>query len=85
MADGMTDDYPEQIKSLRAKLGLTQVALAKRLGVSFPTVNRWENGKSRPSQLSWQAILDLRARYKIVLTFLLRKYCIIPFRVKFMV
>ncbi|MFA4943393.1 MAG: helicase-related protein [Lentisphaeria bacterium] len=55
----MTDDYPEQIKGLRAKLGLTQVALAERLGVSFPTVNRWENGKSRPSQLSWQAILDL--------------------------
>ena len=59
MVDGMTDDYPKQIKSLRAKLGLTQVALAERLGVSFPTVNRWENGKSRPSQLSWQAILDL--------------------------
>ncbi|NLZ63879.1 MAG: helix-turn-helix domain-containing protein, partial [Lentisphaerae bacterium] len=55
----MTDDYPEQIKSLRAKLGLTQVALAERLGVSFPTVNRWENGKARPSQLSWQALLDL--------------------------
>ncbi len=59
MTERMTDDYPEQIKSLRAKLGLTQVALAERLGVSFPTVNRWENGKSRPSQLSWQALLDL--------------------------
>ena len=59
MANRLTDDYPEQIKSLRAKMGLTQVALAERLGVSFPTVNRWENGKSRPSQLSWQAILDL--------------------------
>lgn len=59
MAAGMTDDYPEQINRLRAKLGLTQVALAERLGVSFPTVNRWENGKSRPSQLSWQALLDL--------------------------
>ncbi|NMA46570.1 MAG: helix-turn-helix domain-containing protein [Lentisphaerae bacterium] len=59
MASEMTDDYPEQIKSLRAKLGLTQVALAERLGVSFPTVNRWENGKSRPSQLSWQALLNL--------------------------
>ena len=59
MADRLTDDHPEQIKSLRARLGLTQVALAERLGVSFPTVNRWENGKSRPSQLSWQAILEL--------------------------
>lgn len=59
MADNLIDDYPEQIKSLRARLGLTQVSLAERLGVSFPTVNRWENGKSRPSQLSWQAILEL--------------------------
>lgn len=59
MAQKLAADYPEQIKSLRAKLGLTQVALAERLGVSFPTVNRWENGKSKPSQLSWQAILEL--------------------------
>lgn len=59
MPDGLTNDYPETIKAMRARLGLTQVALAERLGVSFPTVNRWENGKSRPSQLSWQAILDL--------------------------
>mgnify|MGYP006281679227 CR=1 FL=1 len=55
----LPDQYSEQIKGLRAKFGLTQVALAERLGVSFPTVNRWENGKSRPSQLSWQAIVNL--------------------------
>jgi transcriptional regulator with XRE-family HTH domain/superfamily II DNA or RNA helicase len=61
----MADDYPDQIKQLRARLGLTQIALAERLGVSFPTVNRWENGKSRPSQLSWQAILDLGKESKL--------------------
>lgn len=53
------EDYPAQIKRLRARLGLTQAALAERLGVSFPTINRWENGKSRPSQLSWSQILKL--------------------------
>jgi len=53
------EDYPIQIKRLRARLGLTQVALAKELGVSTPTINRWENGKSRPSQLSWNQILKL--------------------------
>jgi len=53
------DDYPAQIKRLRARLGLTQAALAERIGVSFPTINRWENGKSRPSQLSWSQILKL--------------------------
>ncbi|MBZ0169166.1 MAG: DUF3883 domain-containing protein [Kofleriaceae bacterium] len=53
------EDYPAQIKRLRARLGLTQAALAKALGVSFPTINRWENGKARPSQLSWSQILKL--------------------------
>ena len=53
------DDYSVQIKRLRARLGLTQTALAKELGVSFPTVNRWENGKSKPSQLPWSQLLKL--------------------------
>jgi superfamily II DNA or RNA helicase/DNA-binding XRE family transcriptional regulator len=53
------EDYPTQIKRLRARLGLTQAALAEKLGVSFPTINRWENGKSRPSPLSWSQILKL--------------------------
>lgn len=53
------DQYPTQIKQLRSRLGLTQVALAERLGVSFPTVNRWENGKSPPSQLAWEKLLEL--------------------------
>jgi len=53
------EDYPAQIKRLRARLGLTQAALAEKLGVSFPTINRWENGKSRPSQLSWSQIPKL--------------------------
>ena len=54
-----TENYAEQIKRLRARMGLTQVSLAERLGVSFPTVNRWENGKSQPSQLSWNRLLEL--------------------------
>lgn len=53
------EDFPEQIKQLRGRLGLTQVMLAERLGVSFPTVNRWENGKSMPSQLSWNRLREI--------------------------
>jgi transcriptional regulator with XRE-family HTH domain len=53
------EDYPAQLKRLRAGLGLSQAALAKALGVSFPTINRWENGKFRPSQLSWNQLLKL--------------------------
>lgn len=54
-----TEDYADQIKRLRERMGLTQVDLAERLGVSFPTVNRWENAKSKPSQLSWNRLLEL--------------------------
>jgi transcriptional regulator with XRE-family HTH domain len=38
---------------------VTQTQLAKQIGVSFATVNRWENGQSRPTRLAWQQILDL--------------------------
>jgi superfamily II DNA or RNA helicase/DNA-binding XRE family transcriptional regulator len=53
------DDFPDQIKQLRARLGLTQAMLAERLGVSFPTVNRWENQKTIPSQLAWNKLLEM--------------------------
>ncbi len=49
-------DYPERIKRFRKRFGLTQVELAQRLGVSFTTVNRWENGQTRPSPLAWSRL-----------------------------
>jgi DNA (cytosine-5)-methyltransferase 1 len=36
------------VRSIRAARGLTQEALARELGVSFATVNGWENGRHRP-------------------------------------
>jgi superfamily II DNA or RNA helicase len=44
------------MKKLRDKLGITQMRLAELMGVSFASVNRWENGQSRPSALAWQQI-----------------------------
>ena len=52
-------DYPQRIKRLRADLGLTQARLAAELGVSFATVNRWENGQVKPSRLSWAQLVKL--------------------------
>jgi len=31
---------------------LSQEDLARQLGVSYATVNRWENGQSKPSKLA---------------------------------
>jgi transcriptional regulator with XRE-family HTH domain len=39
---------PAEIMTIRRDLGMTQEAFAKNLGVSFATVNRWENGKCSP-------------------------------------
>jgi len=52
-------DYADRIKQFRSRLGLTQVELAGRLGVSFATVNRWENAQTRPSPLAWQQLVRL--------------------------
>ena len=49
-------NYPDRIRQLRGRIGLTQQSLADCLGVSFVTVNRWENGKVKPSQLSWNQL-----------------------------
>jgi transcriptional regulator with XRE-family HTH domain len=49
-------NYSARIKVIRQKLGLTQMRLAELMGVSFASVNRWENGQSRPSSLAWRKI-----------------------------
>ncbi len=45
-----------RIRLLRAKLGISQEQLARKLGVSFATVNRWESGRSQPSARARRAI-----------------------------
>jgi len=55
-------NYVNEVKSLRKKLGLTQQQLAEEIHASFPTVNRWENGKSRPTLALWKQLLRLEER-----------------------
>lgn len=40
----------EEIKHIRKQMGLSQQAFAEALGVSFATINRWENGKAVPQK-----------------------------------
>ncbi len=49
------------VRELRKLLGLTQEKMAARLGVTFPTINRWENGRAKPSPLAIKQIEDLLA------------------------
>lgn len=43
-----SDILCNSISALRKKLGLTQDALAGKLGVTFQAVSKWENGQSCP-------------------------------------
>jgi len=47
------------IRELRERTGLTQEKFAAKLGVTFPTINRWENGRAKPSPLAMQKIEEL--------------------------
>lgn len=45
-------NFLKLVKDVRTQLGLSQEDLAHKLGVSFATINRWENGKTKPSRLA---------------------------------
>ena len=45
-------DVPTLLRTLRKELNVSQEQLAQRLGVTWSTVNRWENGKGQPSPLA---------------------------------
>jgi type I restriction enzyme M protein len=52
-------DISRIVKELRSKLDLSQEELAAKLGVSFATVNRWENEKITPRGKAKEAIMKL--------------------------
>lgn len=41
--------FGEKVKVVRYRLFLSQQAMAKKLNVSFSTVNRWERGHAEPN------------------------------------
>jgi transcriptional regulator with XRE-family HTH domain len=52
-------EVADRIRSLRERLGLTQTQLAQRLGVSFMSVSRWENGHVTPLPAFMKALESL--------------------------
>lgn len=52
-------DIAELILELRHRLRLTQEQFAARLGVTFPTVNRWENRRTKPSRIALKLIYSM--------------------------
>lgn len=52
----MSTDPSRLIHELRQLMQLTQAQLAAELGVSYETINRWENGHRQPSPLALRQV-----------------------------
>ncbi len=55
-----SDDIPALIKLLRKRLNLTQEQFAAKVGVTYGTVNNWENGKRTPLPFLMKRLLEIR-------------------------
>jgi len=57
----MTDlDIPKLVRGLREQLGLTQEQFAQKVGVTYGSVNHWENGKRRPQPFLVRRLLEIK-------------------------
>lgn len=63
----MSENMSLHIRHIRQQLGMTQEEFAHALGITVGTVNRWENGRFRPSKLAKATILDFARRHGVQL------------------
>jgi len=54
-------NIPALVKDLRQRLRMTQEQFAHEVGVTFSTVNQWENGRRRPQPFLLKRLLEMEA------------------------
>jgi DNA-binding transcriptional regulator YiaG len=64
MASKKDTAVAEMIRKLRARLELTQELFAAQVGVTWSTVNRWENGRGNPSPLAMRRIEEMQTEIR---------------------
>ncbi|MBD2095569.1 helix-turn-helix domain-containing protein [Trichocoleus sp. FACHB-591] len=52
-------ELADLVRETRQRLALSQVKFAAKLGVSFQSVNRWENGRTKPLPIALKQIKQL--------------------------
>lgn len=57
--------FSDAIKTIRRKTLLSQSDFAKEIGVSFSTLNRWENGKANPKLCKLKLIKNFCVKHSI--------------------
>ncbi|OQW39153.1 MAG: hypothetical protein A4C66_11255 [Nitrospira sp. HN-bin3] len=55
------EDIPALVKDLRVRLHLTQEQFAQKVGVTYSTVNHWENGKRVPLPFLVKRLVEMKA------------------------
>lgn len=63
----MVLDHPfsQFVRQVRERLAYSQEQLASELGVTFASVNRWENGHTKPSKLALMQFKAICAKHSI--------------------
>jgi len=56
---------PALVRSIRAVRGITQEQLAREVGVTFSTINAWENGKHQPIPALVNRLLDIASAARV--------------------
>ncbi|MBD1847501.1 helix-turn-helix transcriptional regulator [Cyanobacteria bacterium FACHB-63] len=54
-------EISDLVRELRQRLELTQEQFASELGVTFTTINRWENRHSKPSKMAMM-LIEMKVR-----------------------
>lgn len=58
-------NWAKNIKKLRDRMLVTQTELSTILGVSYVSINRWENGVHNPTMKAKRKLMELFKKYKI--------------------
>lgn len=69
----MFDRISELVRTLRRELKMTQEEFAHELGITVGTVNRWENGRFRPSKLARATLLEFANKHGLSVEILMQK------------
>jgi|GEM_PF-1311447 len=56
MSDFKPPEFSRLVQEMRQRSGLTQAGLAARIGVSYYSINRWENQKTLPVSLALRRV-----------------------------
>ena len=51
-------EFKDKVYQARMRLGLSQEAFAKELKVGIASINRWENGVTKPNKLKEYAFIE---------------------------